>query len=62
VCGESDPTSSLNLLPIFVEPITDDRLRSVFVGSDCLGREGIISGIIELFIIGPIRAAITVLE
>jgi hypothetical protein len=62
VRGESDSTSSLDFLPIFVESITDDRLGAIFVGGYRLGREGVGGGIVELFIISPIRAAIRVLK
>jgi hypothetical protein len=60
VCGKSDSASSLDLLAIFVESITDDRLGAILVGGDRLGREGVVGGIIKLFIISPVRAAITV--
>jgi hypothetical protein len=62
VCGETDSTSRLDLLPILVEPVTDDRLGTVFVCGDGLGREGVVRGIIELFVISPVWATITASE
>jgi len=62
VCGKSDPASSLDLLAIFVESVTDDRLGAILIGGDRLGREGVVGGIIELFIISPVRAAARMLE
>ncbi len=58
MCGKSDSTSSLDLLAVIVESITDDRLGAILVGSDCLGREGVARGIIELFVISPVGATI----
>ena len=59
MCGETDSTSSLDLLAVLVEPITDDRLGAILVGGDCLGREGVArGGIIKLFVISPVRAAV----
>lgn len=60
--GEPDSTSRLDLLSLLVEPITDDCLGAIFVCGDGLGREGIVGGIIELFVISPIRATAMVLE
>ena len=62
VRGEPDSTSRLDLLPLLVEPITDDRLGAIFVCGDGLGREGIVGGIIELFVIRPVRTTVMVLE
>lgn len=57
--SESDSTSRLDLLSVLVEPITYDRLGAIFVCGDGLGREGIVGGIIELFIISPVWATVT---
>jgi hypothetical protein len=62
MCSEPNPTGRLDLLSILIEPIADDRLGTVFVGGDSLGREGIVRGIIELFVVCPVRATIIVLE
>jgi hypothetical protein len=62
VCGKSDPASSLDLLAIFVESVTDDRLGAILIGGDRLGREGVVGGIIKLFLISPVRAAARMLE
>ena len=61
--SESDSTSRLDLLSIVVEPVTDDRLGSVFVRGDGLLGEGrVVDGIIKLFVISPVGATTTVLE
>jgi len=57
VRGEPDPTSGLDLLSVVVEPIADDCLGSVFVGSNGLLREGsVVDGIVKLFVISPVGA------
>jgi hypothetical protein len=62
VCGKPDSTSSLDFFPILIKPITDDRLGAVFVCGDSLRREGIVGGIIKLFVISPVWAATTMSE
>jgi hypothetical protein len=60
VCGKPNSTSRLDLLPILIEPITDDCLSAIFVCGDGLGREGVVGGIIELFVVSPVWATVTV--
>jgi hypothetical protein len=59
VCGKPNSTSRLDFLPILVEPITDDCLGAIFVCGDGLGREGVVGGIIEFFVVSPVWATIT---
>lgn len=60
--GEPNSTSRLNLLPILVEPVTNDRLSTVFVCGDSLGRQGVVGSVLELFVISPVWATTKVSE
>jgi hypothetical protein len=62
VRGEADSTSGLDFLSLLVEPITDNCLGAIFVCGDSLRRKGIVGGIIELFVVSPVRATVMALE
>lgn len=60
--SESDAARRLNLLAIVIESPCDDRLGAVFVRCGRIGRKRISNGIIELFVISPVRATFLSLE
>lgn len=52
--GCADTASGFNLFPIVVEAIRCDSFSTVFIGCDLLRGKG--GWVLELFIIGPVRA------
>lgn len=57
--GCADAARGLDLLAIIVQAVCDDRLGSIFVGGDLLWWE-FEGGVVELFVIGPVLAAVKV--
>lgn len=57
--GCADAARGLDLLAIIVQAICDDRLGSILVGGDLLWWE-FEGGVVELFVIGPVLAAVKV--
>lgn len=61
VCGEAYPAGGLDLLAVIIESPCHDGLGSVLV--EGLGVRGeLVGGIIEVLIIGPVRATVYMLE
>ena len=59
MCGKANPSSSLDLLAIIVESPAYDSLGTVLVCGRSLLWE-FVGGIVELFIISPVLAALRV--
>lgn len=57
--GCADAACGLDLLAVIVQAVCDDRLGSILVGGDLLWWE-FEGGIVELFVIGPVLAAVKV--
>lgn len=57
VYGESDPACGLDLLALLVESPRDDCLGAIFICGGGLRWE-FVHGIIEIFVIGPVLAAV----
>lgn len=53
-CG-ADPASGFDLLPIIIKTVRYHGFGAIFVGGNLLGGKG--GGVIEFFVVGPVRAA-----
>lgn len=56
--GGPDAASGFHFLPFVVKTIRYHRFGAIFVGGNLLGGEG--GGVIEFFIVSPVRAAMRV--
>ena len=61
MCSKSDSASSLHLLSVIVESVRDNSLGAIFVGCGGGGGE-LVDGIVEVFVVGPVLAALGSLE
>lgn len=61
VCGKAYPASGLDLPAVVVKSPAHDGLSSVFVGGLGVGGE-LIGGIVEVFVICPVRATVGTLD
>ena len=55
--GCADPTGSFDALSVIIDAVRGDGLGAVFVGGDGLRGKG--GGVIELFVVCPVGAAVT---
>lgn len=54
----ADAASGFYFLPFVIKPVRYHCFGAIFVGGNLLGGEG--GGVIEFFIVGPVRAAMRV--
>lgn len=61
MCGEAYPAGRLDLPAIIIQSPGHDGLGAVFVGGLGVGGE-LVRGIVEVFVISPVRATVGKLE
>ena len=54
--GGADAAGSFDTLAVVVEAVGNDGFGAVFIGGNGLGRKR--GGIVELFVVSPVRAAV----